>query len=98
MGELPDASLDAATLFCREYLPQVEQLLGDRSQAITIVMPQAGQKHDDWRRALARDLARAHAPQRVNVIAGNEVAHIDATLRYLEASPGVTGQYIPTHD
>ncbi len=55
-------------------------------------MPAAPYDHADWRRAVARDLARAYAPKRVNVVGGNDLA---ATLDYLAGAPGVTGQYLP---
>ena len=90
-GALPDDALGAAARFHAEYLPQVAGLL-DGADSLVIVMPSAPYDHADWRRAVARDLARAHAPRRVNVVGGNEVA---ATLEYLARAPGVTGQYLP---
>ena len=47
----------------------------------------------EWRKAAAAMLARKHAPQRVNFVAG-EGEHVDATLTYLVKAPGVTGQYL----
>jgi hypothetical protein len=35
---------------------------------------------------------------RVNVIASDNRAAIDAAVSYLEAAPGVTGQYLPLDD
>lgn len=83
--------LDAAARFHAEYLPQVAGLLAG-AEALAITMPAAPYDHADWRRALARDLARAHAPRRVNVVGGKDVA---ATLAYLASASGVTGQYLP---
>ena len=88
---LPGNALEAAARFHAHYLPQLAGLL-DGAESLVIVMPPAPYDHVDWRRALARDLARAHAPRRVNVIGGNDVA---ATLEYLARAPGVTGQYLP---
>jgi hypothetical protein len=87
---LPDNALGAAAWFHAEYLPQVAGLL-EGAESLVIVMPTALYDHADWRRAVARDLARAHAPKRVNVVGGNGVA---ATLEYLARAPGVTGQYL----
>jgi hypothetical protein len=87
---LPDDALGAAARFHAEYLPQAAGLL-EGAEALVIVMPIAPYDHADWRRAVARDLARAHAPKRVNVVGGNDVA---ATLEYLANAPGVTGQYL----
>lgn len=99
VGELPPAPLDAAECFYRDYLPRARQILADEVAALAIVMGHAPRDHDDWRRALSRDLARAHAPQRINVVAGDEgEERVVATLQYLEGALGVTGQYIPTHD
>lgn len=88
---LPDTALEAAARFHAEFLPQVAKLL-DGAESLVIMMPAATYDHADWRRAVARDLARAHAPRRVNVVGGNDVA---ATLEYLARAPGVTGQYLP---
>lgn len=88
---LPVNALEAAARFHGEFLPQVAKLL-DGADSLVIVMPAAPYDHADWRRAAARDLARAHAPSRVNVVGGNDVA---ATLEYLAKAPGVTGQYLP---
>jgi hypothetical protein len=89
---LPDEALAAAARFHAEYLPQVGILLAGGAESLVIVMPAAPYDHADWRRAVARDLARAHTPRRVNVVGGNDVA---ATLEYLARAPGVTGQYLP---
>lgn len=95
--ELPNLPLDAAAHFFDTYLAQAKQILAGGTLALVIAMPTAPQDHDDWRRALARDLARAYAPQRVNVVAANNICSLDETIRYLGGAPGVTGQYIPTH-
>ena len=88
---LPEDALGASARFHAEYFPQVAGLL-EGANTLVITMPPAPYDHADWRRALARDLARAHAPKRVNVVGGNDVA---ATLEYLASAPGVTGQYLP---
>lgn len=97
VGELPDAPLDAAEVFFGGYLAQARQLLGEGAASLVIALPDAPQDHDDWRRALARDLARAYAPQRVNVVAEGRSGSANEILEFLGYAPGVTGQYIPAH-
>lgn len=97
VGELPEVPLEAAAHFFETYLAQARQILADGATSLVIALPTALQDHDDWRRALARDLARAHAPARVNVVAGNNGACLADMISYLGSSPGVTGQYIPSH-
>ena len=91
---LPDSALDAAATFYSEWGAQAQFLLG-QEDALAIVLPPAPYDHADWRRAAARDLARAVAPKRVNVIASDDERAITAALAYLTAAPGVTGQYLP---
>ena len=43
-------------------------------------------------------LARELAPRRVNAIASDSAASIDAALAYLNAADGVTGQYLQLDD
>jgi hypothetical protein len=98
-AHLPDSPLDAATAFMAFHLEAARALL-DQSEvsALAIILPSAGHDHDDWRRTLARDLAREAAPKRVNIVAGPPGAARDETLRFLSDAPGVTGQYCPCHD
>jgi len=92
--DLPSEAIAATQDFFARWLPQVRDILGGEPGGLTIVLPPAAYDHADWRRAVARDLARAHAPKRINVIAGDDAAAIAATLAYLERAPGVTGQYL----
>lgn len=87
-------ALPAAEEFYACWLPEIRRALGDDADGITIVLPWASYDHSDWRRAAARDLARAHAPKRVNLVAGEDCAALDATIAYLDRAPGVTGQYL----
>ncbi len=99
VGTLPDAPLDAATAFMALHLATVRAVLADpATSALAIVLPPAAYDHRDWRLALARDLAREAAPQRVNVVAALPGAARTATLRFLANAPGVTGQYLVCHD
>lgn len=95
---LPPAPLDAAAEFHRAQLDHARELLASDIDTLAIVLPAAPKDHDDWRRALARDLARAYAPKRVNVVGGSDTAAISAMLAYLRDAPGITGQYLPLHD
>lgn len=95
---LPDSGIEASAVFFAEYLDTARALLDEpETLALAIVLPPAARDQDDWRRALARDLARAHAPKRVNVIGGSGKA-VEETLAYLADASGVTGQYCPCHE
>ncbi len=91
---LSEAALDAAAEFSTKWLPKARAALAD-SDSLTIVLPLAPYDHDDWRRALARDLAREAAPKRVNIIAADDENRIEETSGYLRNAPGITGQYLP---
>ena len=93
---LPNDALGAARQFYDEWLGPAEELLASECTSLSIILPDAPYDHDDWRRAAARDLARAHAPKRVNVVAGAEGESLSGTLDYLAGAPGVTGQYLKT--
>ncbi|WP_284124840.1 Rossmann fold domain-containing protein [Parerythrobacter aestuarii] len=93
-GRLPDGAAEAARVFYSDWLPKVTGALAGEVDTLAIVMNVADYDHADWRRAVAHDLARQHAPKRVNVVSG-EGAALAATLAYLECAPGVTGHYLP---
>lgn len=94
---LPDGAIEAAATFYRDYISRIEALVGQGGAAIVIVLPHAEADHDDWRRALARDLGRKHAPIRVNVVGAADPEATEALVDYLGRAPGVTGQYCPAH-
>ena len=89
---LPEEPLAAAGLFHQNWLDPIERALSG-GQDVTIVLEPARHEHGEWRRAVAAMLARKHAPQRVNVIAG-EGENADRLADYLATAPGVTGQYL----
>ena len=95
---LPSDALGAASAFHAAWTAQVGQYVADGAASVAIVVPKAGADHADWRRAAARDLARAYAPARVNVVAAGSDAALQATLAYLRDAPGVTGHYLELHD
>jgi hypothetical protein len=99
VGSLPEGALDAAAAFMAVHLPAARALLDDPAcTALAVILPPAPYDHRDWRRALARDLARTAAPKRVNVVAGLPGAAREATLHFLADAPGVTGQYLVCHE
>lgn len=99
VGLLPDRALDAAGAFAAFHLEAARALLADPAiTALAILLPHAPHDHADWRRALARDLAREATPRRVNIVAGHPGAVRAATLRFLADAPGVTGQYLVCDD
>lgn len=99
IGDLPESSLAAAKAFFDRYYDQSLVLLGGEDVgALAIAMPSAGPDHDDWRRTLARDLARAYTPKRVNVVGANDPDAAEEMLTYLRDAPGVTGQYLAAHE
>ena len=95
VDDLPGEALAAARAFHADWIERAEAELG-QVEALAIVLPAASYDHRDWRRALARDMARAHARKRVNVVGGSDSARVAATLAYLAGAPGVTGQYLET--
>ena len=92
VDDLPTEPLAAAGLFHQHWLQHVEVLLRTGADVMVALAP-ADYTHRQWRRAIAAGLAREHAPQRVNLIAG-QGAVLDAFERYLATAPGVTGQYL----
>jgi len=99
VGLLPEAALDAMGAFMAFHLDGARTMLAAPDcTALAIILPPAPPDHRDWRLALARDLARAATPKRVNVVAGNPGDARAATLRFLADAPGVTGQYLVCHE
>lgn len=92
IADLPAAPLAAAAEVHAHWLPHIQTALAAGADVMIALAP-ADHTHREWRRALAAGLARAHAPRRANVVAG-EGAALDACERYLAAAPGITGQYL----
>lgn len=91
---LPASALDAACEFHEAWLDEALDRLEGDVDSLVLVLPPAPPDHADWRLAAVRDLARAVAPKRVNLIAGADEAAIAGALAFLEAAPGVTGQLL----
>lgn len=99
VGRLPEAPLDAAMAFMALYLPQARALIaGEDTSALAIILPPAPKAHADWRRTLARDLARDYAPKRANVIAAQPGDACEAMLQFLSDAHGLTGHYCEAHE
>ncbi len=95
---LPQAAIEASAYVIANHLDAIRTQLNDaETSALAIALPTAPYDHRDWRRALARDLARAHAPKRVNVVAAADEAAAEKLLSYLRDALGVTGQYLEAH-
>lgn len=96
---LPESAIDASAAFHAEHLDAVRTLIGTSGDdCLAIILPPAAADHADWRRAIARDLARAQAPARVNVIAGSSASELAALREYLAGAKGITGHYLETHE
>ncbi len=91
VGELPAEPLEAAAQFYAEVLPRIEAEFG---QDCVLVFPPADHTHRTWRLAAVQELARKHAPRRVNAVVSEDEAAIEAAGRYLASAPGVTGQLL----
>lgn len=93
VDDLPEDPLSAASVFHQHWLPHAEETLAAGDDLLFAFAP-ADHTHRAWRLAAVAGLARKHAPQRVNAVAGEGEAIVEAE-RYLAAAPGVTGQYLP---
>jgi len=96
VGPLPEGALQAAAAFHAEVLQEILDLLDSppSGEDLIILFPPAPSDHRGWRVALVQDLARAAAPARVNAVVGEDGQSLDATLAWLDAAPGVTGQLL----
>jgi hypothetical protein len=66
-----------------------------KGEDLVLILSPADHTHRAWRLAAVQGLARELAPLRVNAVASNDPAAIASALAYLEAAPGLTGQYLP---
>lgn len=99
IGDLPSDAIEASRTYYSDHLDKTRSLLAKpETGSLVILLPPAPFDHADWRRGLARDLARAHAPKRANVVAAPDAELARETLAYLRDAPGVTGQYLVIHE
>ncbi len=90
---LPESAIKAAADFYRDILPGLANAFADHN-CVILQLPKATSDHDDWRRSAARDVARAYAPKRFNIIGGGSSGSVSETRAYLETAEAVTGQYL----
>ena len=97
VGALPEAALAAAARFHADVLPKIAALLGSLGEGddVVLIFAAADHTHYGWRLAAVQQLARQHAPIRVNALVSDDQAAIAAAAAYLAAAPGVTGQLLP---
>lgn len=91
--DLSDGPLEAAAKFHATHLPMIEEEIVGGPASVTIVFGPGDHEQRDWRLAAIRNLARKHAPIRVNGVAGAGDS-VKPLLTYLENAPGVTGQLL----
>jgi len=91
VGALPDDALAAAAEFYARILPQVHSASGED---LVLVFEPASHEHRAWRLAVVQQLARDHAPQRINAIESDDETAIAAAMTYVDQAPGLTGQLL----
>jgi hypothetical protein len=91
VGILPDDALAAAAQFYAQVLPQVHSAGGED---LVLVFEPASHEHHAWRLAVVQQLARDHAPLRVNAIESDDETAIAAAMTYVDQAPGLTGQLL----
>jgi hypothetical protein len=94
VGLLPQNALDAAAVFHADALPRARAALVAPGDDLALVFGPASPEHRGWRLAAVQQLARDHAPRRVNAIEGDGEQAIAAALAFLEQAPGLTGQLL----
>jgi hypothetical protein len=94
VGALPEGALDAAAAFHAGMLPQVRAALAGSGEDLVLVFARADHEHRAWRLAAVQQLAREHAPRRVNAIESDDEDAIAAALAYVQGAPGLTGHLL----
>lgn len=95
VGPLPEPALDAAAAFHAQFRQKVRNAAGSDSEYVVVIMEPAPFDHADWRRAAARDLARAYPDNCINIIAGSDDGAVARMIEFLGRAPAITGQYLP---
>lgn len=90
VGPLGEPALAAAARFHAEFLPRLPS-----APTLTLVFSPADHTHTGWRLAAVQQLAREHAPRRINAVASDDPSAIERACQWLESAPGMTGQYLP---
>jgi len=95
VGPLPESALEAAAVFHAEWIDKVRNAAAGGSEYIVVTMHPAPFDHTDWRRAAARDLARALPDHCINIVAGSDGGAVARMAEFLGRAPAITGQYLP---
>lgn len=95
VGPLPEAPLDAAAAFHGEWLARVREAAAHAPEHLTLIFVPADHTHSVWRLAAVQELAREHAPKRINALESDEEPAIHAALAYIALADGLTGQVLP---
>ena len=95
---LPEPALEAAAAFHSEWAEKIRNAAAEGHEYVIVVMHPAPYDHADWRRAAARDLARAHPDHCINILAGSDGGAIGRMVQFLGHAPAITGQYLPLAD
>lgn len=89
---LDSQALAASADFYANHLPAIEAAVAANA-SLVVIFPPAEYDHRAWRCAAIADLARKHAPHRINAVAGDDAAAIKKAAAWLAQAPGITGQY-----
>ena len=92
VGALPQKPVEASAEFHARILPHVLAELAKAPPHLVLLFDPAGPDHHGWRLSAVQNLAREHAPFRVNGLSGSDEAAIAAAICYLERAEGITGQ------
>lgn len=95
IGRLPGPALEAAAAFHTDHCENVRNAAASGNEYVVIVMEPAPFDHAGWRRAAARDLARAHPDHCINIVAGSDGGAVARMAEFLGRAPAITGQYLP---
>lgn len=91
-------ALAASAVFHQYHLPRAVALLAEGHDSIVLQFEYAPEKPHRWRREAVAALARAAVPARVNGVAPAssmlDAAAMRATIGFLHANGGVTGQLL----
>ena len=94
IANLPASATQAAKAYYAAWADKVEQAVLEAGGCLTLRFDPAARDHQAWRRAAVADLARGHAPIRINAVAGPQGPAFDQVVVWLENAPGITGQLL----
>lgn len=92
ISPLPASATKAAREYYGIWAVQVDRALSGIDDCLTLHFDPAEADHKAWRRAVVADLAREHAPVRINAVVGSDGSGVARAIAWLERAPGITGQ------